>query len=658
MEARENGAAAAFQRGELEHARQLAEKELAVEPNAPAVQHLMGLIHCRSGNVETGIDWLRRASSADPANVAYRVMLARALVDAGRPREALDVAAPPGGTSAAELALWHARAEAAAIASDAEARLEAWSKLVAARPNDWRGWANYGDALAALERWGEAAAALGRGVQLNPSDTALRRNLAAALANGGFLEESVTELHDVIARDPHDIESAVTLARGLLTLGRHEAALEAADEAIRRGAATEHLDELRGHCLVTLRRYDEAEAIYRRILDANPLDGSATHELGLIFERSNRLDELEQFLEIASQRGVNEASLAYLRAAVAFRRGEPAQAIELLDAYPDAAEPVHMRRLKARAADALGDSSIAFGAAEAMNRAFPDFDEWRSRGAAYRAELRSITAAMSEDWARRLTPLQPEETRAPAFLVGFPRSGTTLLDTFLMGHPQTAVLEEKRLVAAAERVTGKLDLLPEQSATVLKGAREAYRSELREHVDPSFAGLIVDKLPFNMLGAPLIHAMFPDARFIFAQRHPCDAVLSGFMQSFTPNDAMASFLDLRDAADLYDAAMTLWTRSREVLPLSVHTIVYEDLVQDPEAALRPLISFLNLEWKEELLDYRATAMLRSAIPTPSYDQVIQPLSQAPSGRWRRYEKQLAPVLPVLLPWAKRLGYSD
>jgi len=168
--------------------------------------------------------------------------------------------------------------------------------------------------------------------------------------------------------------------------------------------------------------------------------------------------------------------------------------------------------------------------------------------------------------------------------------------------------------------------------------------------------VVVDKLPLNMLGLPLIYALFPDARLIFAQRHPCDVVLSGFMQGFALNDAMACFLDITDAADFYDAAMGLFWKTRELLPLAFHTLVYEQLVADPEAALRPAIEFLALEWRPGVLDHQATARARGAISTPSYTQVVQPLSKAPSGRWRRYEKQLEPVLPRLLPWAERLGY--
>jgi hypothetical protein len=121
---------------------------------------------------------------------------------------------------------------------------------------------------------------------------------------------------------------------------------------------------------------------------------------------------------------------------------------------------------------------------------------------------------------------------------------------------------------------------------------------------------------------------------------------------------MACFLTLEGAAELYDAAMSMFTRSREAMPLKVHTIVYEELVANPEPALRPLIDFLGLDWRPELLDHRATAKSRGAIITPSYDQVVKPLSKARSGRWKRYEKQLTPVLPILLPWAERLGYRD
>jgi hypothetical protein len=227
-----------------------------------------------------------------------------------------------------------------------------------------------------------------------------------------------------------------------------------------------------------------------------------------------------------------------------------------------------------------------------------------------------------------------------------------------MGHPSIHVIEEQPMLTAAMTVVGSLSGLAQCSVERLKQARRAYFAELDRHAPANFDGLVIDKLPLNMLGLPLIYAMFPEARIVFAQRHPCDVILSGFMQAFALNEAMACYLDLDDAARFYDAAMRLFLQSRELLPLQLHTMVYEKLVETPDTALQPLISFLGLEWRSELLNHQTTAKARGTISTPSYDQVVQPLSNAPSGRWRRYEEQLRPVLPVLLPWAERLGYAD
>jgi hypothetical protein len=320
------------------------------------------------------------------------------------------------------------------------------------------------------------------------------------------------------------------------------------------------------------------------------------------------------------------------------------------------ATPLRWQWLLARIEDSLGNADAAFAAAEAMNRANPNYEQWRRTGSEQREALRRLGQTITPKWAAELPAAPAGKRPSPAFVVGFPRSGTTLLDTFLMGHPETQVLEELPLVRSAELALGDMTELPQRSTVELEHARASYFAGLESHVGGGAGRLLIDKLPLNMLGAPVIHSLFPDARFIFAQRHPCDVVLSCFMQAFALNNSMASFLDIRDAADFYDAAMTVWTRSREILPIKAHTVVYEELVVDPEATLRPAIEFLGLEWRGELLDHRATAKARGRIITPSYNQVTQPLSRGPSGRWRRYEKQLAPVLPILLPWAERLGY--
>ena len=647
-------ALAAFERGDLERARRLAEQRAAENPTAQ-IEHLLGLIHCRAGDPASGVEHLRRAVGREPENPVHQVMLARALVDSGRAGEVLAMSEPARDNAPASLALWHARAEA----SDAERNwinsANSWEIIAHARPTDWRAWHNLGNALAACEQWERAVDAFRRAVLLEPQRAELRRKFAAALGRCGLLDESIAQLEEALKLEPHHLESRLSLARLLADVDRPQESLVQLEMASR--LATGGVGK-QGGPMVALGRFRGFDEADRPAFSFGPDDVNAIRELGLLLERTNQMDALRELLEQTSAAEVAQDRLGYLFAASELREGRAEVAENwLMQESPDS-DPVRWHRLRAKIAEARGDAAAAFAAAEQMNRSVRGFDDWVRRGTEYRQRIRSLAALVTPEWAGSLPRLPPPDRRAPAFLVGFPRSGTTLLDTFLMGHPETEVLEEVHLLGQAELVVGNVRELQGCSIDTLLKAREAYFAELDRHVDPSFAGLVIDKLPLNMLGAPLIHLLFPEALIIFAQRHPCDAVLSGFMQSFVMNDAMACFLEIESAADLYDTVMQVWTNSRESLPLSVHSLIYEELVVDPARALKPLIAFLGLDWNDELLDHRSTAKHRGAIITPSYDQVTEPLTQRASGRWRRYIDQLEPVLPVLLPWTRRLGYGD
>ena len=633
----------AFQRGDLDRARSLAEQQHAPSPQW---RHLLGLVHCRLGDPQAGLDHLRSAAEAEPGNVAYAVMLARALIDCGRPQDALDASPKPSGTGPAELALWHSRAEAADAVGQADLAVEAWGKLCAAGSSDWRTWSSFGNALAAAGRWPEAGRAFRQAVELNPGELALRRPLASALARAGLHDESADVLLEWVEAAPADPENRILLARLLADLGRHEESMAQLDQAAQ---------------LTTGRRFSEdGEQLVAmaRKAGSDEVDVELLRELARLLERTSRLDPLRALLAKAETLGIPRERIGYPAAAVALKDGKPDEARRLLLADSSESDPVRWHWLMARIADALGDSATAFTEAEAMNRSAPDFDGWRARASAHIAWVGELAERITPDWSAAIRSAPPAARRSPAFLVGFPRSGTTLLDTFLMGHPDTQVLEEVPLIHTVETKLGKIEELPDRSPDQLAAARDAYFAELDRHLPDGFSGLAVDKLPLNLLAAPFLYATFPDSPVVFAQRHPCDCVLSCFMQGFALNDSMACFLDIGDAAAFYDRAMTAWMRARESLPIRVHTLVYEELVADPEAAIRPLVAFLGLDWRDELLDHRSTAKARGAISTPSYDQVVQPLSSAASGRWRRYEKQLEPVLPLLLPWAERLGYRQ
>lgn len=652
-------ALAAFQRGELDRARTLAEQELDQESGSAPAQHLLGLIDCRTGRLESGVERLRRASEAEPGNIAFRVMLMRALVDSGRAGEALTLPAPDSATESSALALWHARAEAADAAGEPAIAEQAWRIIASARPADWRAASNLGNALAVQGRWADAGEALSKAAALNPSDLAIRRNAGSALVQADQFAEALDHFTAVATADPKDADNRILLARALARLQRYDESIAEFETAKAEVGETAAIELGLGRCHFAQKRFAEAEAALRRALAIDPPDRAIVHQLGLVLERTNQLDALAKLLNDAFAVGLGRDRLSYLWAVLARREGRLDEARVLLLQADPSNDPIAWHRLKAKIADELGNADEAFEAATAMNLAardhamsVTDFDASQSKATAYRDGLRQLARTITQEWAARVPLLNEPTPRAIAFLVGFPRSGTTLLDTFLMGHPEVIVIEEEQLVGKARRVVGDIKDLPEISIQLLEKARDTYLDALAERVSADFAGVVVDKFPLDMAMAPLIQAMFPGAPIIFAQRHPCDVVLSGFMQGFGLDD----FAEIRELADYYDSMMGIWTNSRESMSLNAHTVIYENLVLDPETTLKPVLRFLGLNWDDRLLDHRATARARGAIITPSYDQVTEPLSKAPSGRWRRYEAQLSAVLPVLLPWAERLGY--
>lgn len=243
------------------------------------------------------------------------------------------------------------------------------------------------------------------------------------------------------------------------------------------------------------------------------------------------------------------------------------------------------------------------------------------------------------------------------FLVGFPRSGTTLLDTLLRNVPTLHVLEEMPVVGEVEILLGDKARLAGLDAGEVRTLRARYFEALAALAPPAPGQIVIDKYPLHMARIALIHRIFPDARIIFAERHPCDCVLSCFMSNFRPNWAMRSFTDLEETARLYDTVFDAWTRAKALLPLDVHYVRYERMVDDLEREMRGLFGFLGLPWDPAVLDNRAGAARGGPVRTASYSQVVEPLYRRAIGRWTRYREQLAPVLPVLEPWAERLGYD-
>jgi hypothetical protein len=167
---------------------------------------------------------------------------------------------------------------------------------------------------------------------------------------------------------------------------------------------------------------------------------------------------------------------------------------------------------------------------------------------------------------------------------------------------------------------------------------------------------LLDKLPLNIVHLPLIRRIFPDAPVLVALRDPRDVVLSCFMQSFEPNEAMVHFRDVVSAANLYAGVMSNWLTQRDLFGPHIFEYKYEDLVADPETIMRAVFGFLGLPWQQTVLDYHARRRNR-LVATPSYQDVSEKIYDRAIARWQTYTEPLEPVLEPLAPFVKAFGYE-
>ena len=236
------------------------------------------------------------------------------------------------------------------------------------------------------------------------------------------------------------------------------------------------------------------------------------------------------------------------------------------------------------------------------------------------------------------------------------------MDTILSSHPSIEVIEEKSMIpnligSLSELTKNKLENLRDISNDQVINLRNNYFKNLNSHItNKNSSKFYVDKLPLNIIYVGEILRIFPEAKFIISLRHPCDCVLSCFMQTFEINNAMANFLNLEDSANLYDHVMKLWIQYISIFHINYHEIKYENLVQNLEKTIKSLLKFLELPWDDNLLEFFKTAKRKQQIKTPSYDQVTRPIYSEASGRWKMYEKKISTIYPILKPWIKKFNY--
>ncbi|HEX7964367.1 MAG TPA: sulfotransferase [Gammaproteobacteria bacterium] len=493
---------------------------------------------------------------------------------------------------------------------------------------------------------------------------------AIHLAHGSLLlrlgrsREAVAPLRASLRLDGNQPQVAALLGKALMTLKRAREAREFLDAALTAMPGDPALRGASGAVYMQQGRYAEAARELERALEADDHEVETYANLALVYEQSNRIEDTRRTLETGLARWPANAQLRLVSARVRRRDGDAAPARETLKALQ--AEPALIPEFRRDVEFELGWCADALDEPEAAMRHFESANAQALALAApppalaqvYPRQLESLTHFYNGD---RLLPSGAPQKPMPAFLLGFPRSGTTLLDTMLGAHPELTVLEEQPGVQAMLDAYLGFGLAYAEDLGRLTPERCAELRAVHQRVcrGAGWDGIrgLIDKSPFATAHLGLIQQVYPGAPVVFVARHPCDVVLSCFMNHFEINSGTVHFTALADAVALYCGVMELWQLYLRKLPMQYRVLRYEDLIADPKAQLQRLLEFLMVPWSSKVLEHTEHALKRGRIPTPSYNQVSRPVYQEARDRWRRYTPWLAPHLEKLRPHIEAFGYE-
>ena len=484
-----------------------------------------------------------------------------------------------------------------------------WFRIAAAeKPNDARILSWLGQALCADGAFLEGVGALqAAGMMLargpNPQSRAPAIAIAAELQRLAAIEESLAVIDALLRVEPANAPAAYLRATALAQLNRPTEALEAGEHAARLAPANPGVALLLASLEHDTRRDDAAEARLRALL-ADQLPPREAH-------RAHKL-----LAAILDRRGAHAAAFAELT--IAEQLAPKVPELAALD-----------RRI---VTTTIAEASAGY-TAELMAR-------WRGHRFAGRA--------------------------APLFVVGFFRSGTTMMQQILGSHPDAFVADEAPLVDAALRSLVEIDpsrqpvpaKLAALEADGIQRLRDAYWAAAgkRFGADALDARVFVDKFTINTINLGFISTIFPDAKLVFMLRDPRDVCLSAYMQQMPPGTSTAALLGWQATADFYAATMQWWLDVRDKLSLGWRQVRYEDLVDDLEGTMRPALALAGLDWDDALVRFHERGAGRF-ISTPSRSQVTQPLYRTAVARWRRYAREIEPIAPTLAPFVEAFGYT-
>ena len=550
-----------------------------------------------------------------------------------------------------------------------ENALEAYNKALSINPNYAEAYNNLGNTFLDQGKSDDAINAYRNAILINSNYAEANYNMGYALSTEGKTEEAIIAYKKSLAINPNYSKAYNNLGNSYKEIGKLDKAINAYNNALSiKPNYAEAYNNL-GNIFQEKDKLDFAMNAYYKATSYRPEYAEAWINGAEALEKWNKLDDLEDWLNRAYKIfKIVPSDISYLHSKWLWRNKEKKEALSLILTID--LEKVSENRKQGF----LNLKAKCFESSRNFTASYESFLEMNLLAKKSEVYLNTHSEEFFENTKNQLEHLKLKANsritvrkdndldNSPVFLVGFPRSGTTLMDTILRSHSKIEVLEEQPTIVAAKaiiRQNGYTEIHNKVFSTdLLLKAKAAYLQEVDKHIKSQDPKLVcIDKLPLNLIEVPLINQLFPNANFILALRHPFDTILSCWMQDFELNAAMANMVDLDRIVDLYCIAMETFKICRNEYNLNIHTIRYEDLLEDLKGESSALLKFLDLQWEAKMENYRSTALKRGRINTPSYSQVSQPIYKDAKYRWVNYRNYLDKYSEKIEPWIKEFGYA-
>jgi len=546
-------------------------------------------------------------------------------------------------------------------------------------PNHVASYVLLSDIYYDLKQYPQSMQAAVYALKIDPSQSAAWRNLGVIHATVEKQYESATNfLSKALELDPHDANAYYTLGYVSFVLHQYQDAIAILQKGLELIPNNANILCLLGRCQLMNRQGEDARRNIFKALELAPdnavILSSALHLSEVLELDEEELDLLHKTCDKNQDQPDMAASILIYKARQALKEKDYDAAKDHLARIDDTHAPqntlISKNFILAKILQKEKDHDQAFKLLVKAN----DLSAEKETSTSYKKEtiyekIGDVRDHLEKDsYVRSLAdnPVLKDHHApysSPHFLIGFPRSGTTLSGRILSRHGDITVSDEEdgidqlKFYAQSGFGLNFIEDLPKLDKDQLAFLHDKYDEMQSRGPSSSAAPCYIDKLPLNVLNVTQIHALFPQAKFLYISRHPLDSVLSGFMQNFLPNYAMIHFNAIEDIAKLYKASYELWKLQKEKLPIRYLEYRYEDMVADFDGQIGQIVNFLDLEWDDSVHDFYKKEDGDKVILTPSKNQISQKLYSGSQNRWKNYEKQLAPAIEILEPVIKELGYS-